>query len=134
MNKQGLPKIKYILVCDDMREEKDSRKFTLLGLYSGKIILDEIPALLPKLAFRICIAPIKVGDTITLDLIRPDGKLIGSGEVKIELDGDHRGEAFVSLILAPFPIEVNGPYKLVLKKGEKKSSAVAFEAVHKAPK
>lgn len=134
MSKQGLPKIKYILVCDDMREEKDSRKFTLLGLYSGKILLDEIPALLPKLAFRICIAPIKVGDKITLDLIRPDGKLIGSGQANIELEGDLRGEAFVSLILAPFPIELKGPYKLVLKQGEKKkSSAVAFEAGLKAP-
>lgn len=128
MGSQETAKIKYILVCDDMREEKDTGKFTLLGLYSGMIMVNAFPALLPKIAFRICLAPLKFGDTISMELIRPDSQLIGSGQIRIEAVADRSGEGFVNFILAPFPVELPGEYKLVLKQGEKKSAAVAFEA------
>ena len=133
MSSQEAAKIKYILMCDDMREEKDTAKFTLLGLYSGMIRVNAFPALLPKIAFRICLAPLRIGDTISMELIRPDGQLIGSGQVKIEAVADHSGEGFVNFILAPFPVAVPGAYKLVLKQGDKKSTAIAFEAEHKKP-
>ncbi len=127
-------KINYILVCDDLREEKDSNKFTLLGLYSGKLRMDVIPAILPKIAIRICIRDVKIGSTMKIDLIRPDGTLIGGGPIRIEAMEKSRGEAFVNLIFAPFPVDAPGPYKLVLTQGEKKNSMVAFEAELKAPK
>ena len=134
MSNQELAKINYILVCDNLREEKDSKKFTVLGLYSGTLRLPAFPALMPTLAFRISIRDVKVGRTMTMSLIRPDGALIGSGEIKIESMGNDRKKAFVNLILAPFPIETPGLYKLVLTQGKKKSTAVAFEAELMAPK
>lgn len=130
MNRKEATKIKYVLVCDDLREEKDSKKFTILGLYAGKIILGSLPALLPKLAFRICLHPVKVDDKMSIELIRPDGELIGSGQFRIDSIEDPRGEAVVNLILSPFPVEKSGEYKLVLKRGGgNKFSIVAFEAV-----
>ena len=53
MSKREPVAIKYVLVCDDLREEKDTKKFTVLGLYSRKIFLNAVPVMLPKLAFRI---------------------------------------------------------------------------------
>ncbi len=128
MSSQETAKIKYILVCDDLREEKGSGKFTLLGLYSGTLRVNAYPAVLPKIAFRICLAPLKIGDTISMELVRPDGQLIGNGQVKIEALADRHGEGFVNFILAPFPLAMAGEYKLVLTQGEKKNTAVAFEA------
>lgn len=128
-------KITYVLVCDDLREEKDSKKFTILGLYSRQMILGSFPVVLPKLAFRICLSPVKVDAKMSLDVIRPDGKLIGNAQIKIESIDDPRGEAIVNLILSPFPVEIAGEYKLVITHEEKKFSAVAFEAVgRKSPK
>jgi hypothetical protein len=134
MSNPEIAKISYILVCDDLREEKESNKFTLLGLYSGKLRLDAIPAMLPKIAFRICIRDVKIGSTMNMDLYRPDGSIVGGGKIKIEAMDNGRGEAFVNLIFAPFPIDAPGPYKFVLTQGDKKSSAVAFEAELKMPK
>jgi len=131
MSKREPVAIKYVLVCDDLREEKDTKKFTVLGLYSRKIFLNAVPVMLPKLAFRICIGPVRVDDIMTMNLIRPDGELIGGGQIKIESAGDHQGEAFVNIVLSPFPIDKTGTYKLVLKHGKKESTAVAFEAEQK---
>jgi len=134
MNRKESLKIKYVLVCDDLREEKDSKKFTILGLYSGIMILGPLPAMLPKLAFRICLHPVKVGDKLSIELIRPDGELIGSGQMKVDAIEDPQGEAFVNLVIAPFPVEKSGEYKIVLKRGkENKVPIVAFEAVLRKP-
>lgn len=93
------------------------------------MILGSIPAILPKLAFRICLHPVKIHDKMSIELIRPDGVIIGGGQIKVDAIEDPQGEAVVNLILSPFPIEKPGEYKLVLQQGDNKFSIVAFEAV-----
>ena len=45
-------KVISIVICDDIRREQN-KKHILIGVYSGTIIVGELPAVLPRLFFRI---------------------------------------------------------------------------------
>ena len=62
------------IVCDDVREEKNS-KFSLMGVYGKEIIFNKLPAILPKLYLVIMIEDVKEKfNEITLTLKMPKAK------------------------------------------------------------
>jgi len=82
MTGKPLPRFKYGLVCDDIREEK-SNKTLIVGLYGSKIIVPGIPGIMPKLCFRLCFdATGAYPENFELMLKRPDGKVEGPFPVK----------------------------------------------------
>lgn len=52
----GKPRIEYILVCDDIRNEVGN-KASYIGVYGNRILIRNFPYTFPKLCFAICIKP-----------------------------------------------------------------------------
>lgn len=48
----------YLILCEDIRQEKGN-KFSLIGVYTDRIIFSEIPSLMPQLSFCIRLEKIK---------------------------------------------------------------------------
>jgi len=131
MSSKVLPKINYILVCDDLREEKDTNKVMLWGLYTVKMFLPSLPAILPKLAMRLSLDVSKpLLDEVEVIVRRPDKAILGSMKgVKLQVQPEGGGEGSMNLLFSPFPIELAGQYEVVLRHDKKEISVVAFEAV-----
>lgn len=53
MAKKRIGYIKNAILCDDVREEKDSNKYILIGVYAGDLVVPSFPATIaPKLYFE----------------------------------------------------------------------------------
>lgn len=104
MTGKNLPKAKYALLCDDIREEK-SNKMILVGLYSSKIIFHiPPPALLSKLCLRICFDVSKPYlETFNLLIKKPNKSVMG-----------------------PFPVEVEGSHDIYMEHGGKEERITRF--------
>lgn len=122
-----LPRVKYTLMCDDIREEK-SNKIILVGLYSSKIIFnDPLPALLPKLCLRICIDVSRPHhDGFSLLIRKPNKSVMGPFPVKVPPDVDGSGESFLNINFSPFAVEAEGPYEVIAEHGGKEEKLYRF--------
>ncbi len=110
-----LPAAKYVLICDDIREEK-SNKIILIGLYANKIIIDSLPGLIPKLCLRICFdMSSPCVDRFHLVIRRPDGSEIGPFFVTLPPAGDEFRESAININIVPFPLEQEGMYEVVVQ-------------------
>jgi len=122
-----LPVAKYGLLCDDIREEKHN-KFTLVGLYTSKIILNNtLPALFPKLCMRICFdvsRPYK--DDFNVFIRRPNKSVMGPFLVKVTPAKDQTGESFLNITMCPFPVDSEGSYELIAENEGKEEMLYRF--------
>lgn len=127
------PRSRYILVCDDIREEK-SNKMILVGLYANRIIVESLPVLMPRLSIRICFdlsRPYRA--RFELAIRRPDGAAIGPFPVDVPPATDEFLESCINVNLVPFPLEIGGRYEVVATHGggEALLGAFAVEAAHR---
>lgn len=124
---RSLPRVKYVLVCDDIREEK-SNKVIILGLYAGRIIVETIPTLLPKLAVRVCFdlgRPYE--EKFSLAIRRPDGMQVGPFAVVVPpAASDEQPESCINLSIVPFPLDVEGIYEIVARGGDEEAAIGRF--------
>jgi hypothetical protein len=74
-------RVKSLLVCDDIREEKSGKEI-IIGVYTGAIIFAQLPAKLNKIVFRIDVQFLKRGAKQVAFQIRDEKK-----ELKFELIG-----------------------------------------------
>ena len=111
-----LPRVKYLLVCDDIREEKNN-KVMIIGLYANKIIVDTIPAMLPKLAIRLCFDLSRpFAESFSLAIRRPDGMQVGPFHVVVPpAASPEYPESCINLNIVPFPLEAEGVYEIVAR-------------------
>jgi hypothetical protein len=126
MTGSPLPTAKYVLICDDIREEK-SNKIILIGLYANKIIIDSLPGLIPKLCIRICFdmsGP--CADRFHLVIRRPDGGEIGPFFVMIPPPSDEFLESSININIVPFPLEQEGIYEIVVQEGGREAPIGRF--------
>jgi hypothetical protein len=115
MADNSLPRFKYCLVCDDIREEK-SNKTLIVGLYASKIIIKKIPSILPKLCFRICIdaTTLHLNKIFNIIVCKPSGKKEGPFIIEITnaIPADEP-EGFVNVTFVPFHIDEVGAYDVI---------------------
>src|SRR3990170_8342585 len=105
-----LPRFKYGLVCDDIREEK-SNKTLIVGLYGSKIIVPGVPGIMPKLCFRLCFdATRPYPEKFDIAIRKPDGKVDGPFPVNAPRLTDEE-EGYINLYLVPFPFAAEGRYE-----------------------
>jgi hypothetical protein len=115
MEGKPIPRAKYVLICDDIREEK-SNKIILVGLYANKILLDSVPGLIPKLCIRICFDLSRpYADTFDIAIRKPDGVEIGPFTIKIPPPVDEFLESSINLNIVPFPLESEGTYEILAR-------------------
>jgi len=127
MTDKGLLHVKYVIVCDDIREEK-SNKAILIGVYSERVIVKALPTLLPKLAFRICFDIQKsMNARFMFSVKKPDGKYVGPPfpmEIKSKIVG--LKEAYVNIILSPFVVDLEGNYGIYITVDDKEQKIGEF--------
>lgn len=106
--------IKSVVVCDDIRTEDNNKKL-LIGVYTGAVIVNDIPAVLGSFALW---AGIRYRDSktkiLSFRLLDPKGKAIreGSGPIK----GDGKGKPADLVIRFPMiNLALEGRYKIQFK-------------------
>ena len=127
MADNSLPRFKYCLVCDDIREEK-SNKNLIVGLYASKIIMKTLPGVLPKFCFRICFdATRSYLKTFNLLIRKPSGKTDGPYIVTITNPPPvDEPEGFLNVTFVPFRIEEVGAYDVVAEAEGKEEKVSRF--------
>ena len=119
-----LPKVKYSIICDDIREEKGN-KYTLVGVYTEDIYPSKVPALVPKLCFRICIdTSLEYIREFNLLIKRPNNTTIGPFLAKIVKEG--KTEAYLNITISPFIFEEIGEYELIIEEGKREKRIHRF--------
>lgn len=127
-----LPRFKYGLVCDEIREEK-SNKTLIVGLYGSKIIVPGTPGIMPKLCFRLCFdATRPYPETFDLLIRRPDGKVDGPFQVKAPRLVDEE-EGYINISLVPFPIGAEGTYEVLVASKGREAKVFSFRVVKGVP-
>jgi hypothetical protein len=126
MSDKSLPKFKYALVCDDIREEIGG-KVTLVGVYSTKIIVPKVPGHFPKLCLRICFDAKKpFPDAVHLSIRHVNGKVLMGGAVPTPKPiGENEG--YINLTVTPFVVDAAGEYELVASNGGKEIVILRFD-------
>jgi len=123
-----LPRFKYGLVCDDIREEK-SNKTLIVGLYGSKIIVPGIPGIMPKLCFRLCFDATRTyPETFDILIRKPDGKVDGPFPVKAPHLADEE-EGYINISLVPFPIGAEGHYEVLAANEGQEAKVLSFRVV-----
>lgn len=125
---KNLPRFKYGLVCDELREEK-SNKTLIVGLYGTKIIVPGVPGIMPKLCFRLCFdATRPFPEKFDILIRRPDGKTEGPFTVKTPqlVDED---EGYINLSLVPFPFSAEGRYEVLATNEGQEAKVFSFRVV-----
>jgi hypothetical protein len=103
---QSKLKIKSLIICDDVREERSGKEI-LIGVYAGAIVFPKFPARLPKLVFRIDVQILKKGVGPFIMQIR-DQKDDLKLEVKGELPHQWPGDSGIFLFEVS-PVDINEP-------------------------
>jgi hypothetical protein len=99
-----------VLFCDDIRQETNG-KFILIGVYTGDLIPGLVPATIP-MAMLLRIHGLNSGKhqfRMTLEL---DGTIVLEQNGGTEQAGDN---VPIALIFSNFPIQLNGPGKLLAR-------------------
>lgn len=130
-----IPRTAHLVVCDDIRQEANN-KHSLMGIYGPDVLVEKLPALLPKLCLQVHVRtptsrPIK---TLKVELTGP-----GSDRVEVESPANILQQAATeirpdsefliytfNLISAPFIINEAGLVRVTAVADEKKLLAGQF--------
>lgn len=138
MKTKELAKVTNLLICEDIREEKD-QKLTYVGVYSGnKMLLESIPTLLPKLFMQFTI---DIRETIPshfhFELRRPNDVVyrqlsfeIPSFEIPKTPTNKHR-TLEIRLLFAPFEITEMGRYRIMASLNKRLKEIGSLEVAKK---
>ena len=128
MTSKLLPRFKYGLVCDEIREEK-SNKTLIVGLYGSKIIVPGVPGIMAKLCFRLCFDATRAyPENFELMLRRPDGKVEGPFPVKTPRLADE-DEGYINISLVPFLFSAEGRYEVLARNEGQEVKVLSFRVV-----
>ena len=110
------PEINAVLVCDDIREEI-THKLTLIGVYSGDLVVPEFPSNFP-LAFYVAMTANEPGEfALDLRISPPEAPDLRTIHVEFGVtagaDTPTIGKAF-AIFTPKIPIVVPAPGELVL--------------------
>lgn len=114
----------YTILSDDVRLEQGGKP-SIMGIYYGRMLLHEMPALLPKISFSIFLEGVKTYiPEAEFRLITPKMK-----PVKFGLSPPEKqkigGNAAIHLSLSPFQVEAPGDARIEIRfKGEKRPTIV----------
>ncbi len=121
-----------LLLCEDIREEKGN-KLSVMGVYGYQLVLDRIPAMLPKLCLCVMLTEIvtvfsRFDVTVTLPNSEPILLTI-SGMSDVAL-GENRN---LGIIVSPARINAAGKARFELCFDEEKKPSIIhrFEIVEK---
>ena len=130
MKAKQAPPVKYVLMCEDIREEKNN-KAILIGVYSSRIVFHRpLPAVLPKLCFRICFNVSKpFAETVNLKIRKPDKTEMGPFPTSLTKNEEGTGELLLNLALSPFIFEKEGAYDLIVENAGQENAAFRFHVV-----
>ena len=117
------------VLCEDIREEKGD-KLSYLGVYginNAGIVLDRLPAMLPKLCLAVMLSDVQCELTkCNVTVISP-----GLNKISLDLPAVPKYEIGKNLTLgvtiAPFKFEQTGKSKIELRFNDEKRASVIFE-------
>lgn len=114
-------KIRSVIVCDDVRREI-SKKEILIGVYTDAIVVQQVPAVLPLLHFRVNLSVTKdAADKFSFYVEKPSGaRLLDTKDQSYEKDGN------VILVMAmhnPILDEV-GQHRMYLQMGSARKEMI----------
>lgn len=75
----------FVQFCDDIRHERGD-KVTLVGVYQNEMVLDEIPAIIPRLGISINLVMEPVDQAVPLTVEFGNMKVVGEGKVAFQKD------------------------------------------------
>jgi hypothetical protein len=121
------PRVKHVIMCEDIREEKNN-KTILIGVYASKIIFHcPLPAVFPKLCFRICFDISKAyADKFNLKIRKPDKTEMGPFTASMENVEEDADEHFLNISLSPFLFEKEGTYEVIVEHAGKEEKVFRF--------
>lgn len=122
------PKLKYSLICDDVRHEVGN-KVSFIGVYTKDLFIPQTPFTFPKLCAYLLYEKVKGGISFNSVLIDPSGKKIGKGmDIEIPKDVKKPIDFGMLCVFAPLRIEQAGSYKIEVryKTGKEHMDCVEF--------
>jgi len=124
-----IAKIICCVLCEDIREEKGG-KLSYLGVYginNAGIVLDRLPAALPKLCLAVMFSEVQC------ELTKCNVTVLSSGLEKISLDlpqvpkYEIGKNLTLGVTIAPFKFQKEGPSTIELRFNDEKRASVIFE-------
>lgn len=126
--------VNKFIVCDDIRQEIN-KKYIFIGMYSRNLVMlnKNVPFILPSLAFYFEGTQDHPLGEITIKVINPDNKDIGSMTTAKppvdKLDNRHPSNFIISMNANSFPVYTFGDYTLKLSDNHGGSVEVGFKIV-----
>ncbi len=100
------------IICDDARQEMGG-KISLMGVYSGDIIVNKIPALLPTLSFVVFLVGIKKDfNNIKVILTFTDTKPL---EINVSNPTNSGTGQDTNLVFSMAPLKIEAPGKAIFE-------------------
>ena len=126
----GALKIRNAILCDDVRQEQGNNKHILIGVYSGDIVLSDIPAQI-QLAFYIEIAAPEGHYDMQIRLSGPQK----GEEAILPAAFDHSGKDVATLASPRIGISMTaeGAFKIDLRVGEGRWTNIISKSVSVNP-
>lgn len=123
----------FTILCDDVREEKGGQ-FSLIGLYEKNLLVNNIPAVLPRLCLVILLTEIKESiNRVHITFESPKNETLNvefAGPPKLKGE-----DTRFTLTLSPFKINEIGIAKFEIKfNDEKKANIVHTFTLKKSKK
>jgi hypothetical protein len=91
------------IICDDIRRETNGKDI-LIGVYSGEMILNQIPALMP-IGLYIVFSAVELGPVDAKIELR-SSKMIGTLEIHIEVKQIHDERSPIAFAFAGIPLQI----------------------------
>lgn len=119
-NGSKLPKLKDLIMCDDIRKE-DNGKLIFIGVYNegNVIITGKMPYIFQKLSFIVKLKGGKGEFAFTAILKDPDDKKIISMTVGPVIFEDEKKDFTLFIVIASLKIEKKGDYSFLMKEQDK---------------
>lgn len=120
------PKYEYSIICDDIRQEVGN-KLSFMGIYGPDIVVPEVPFTFPQLCAAISYKDVKSGDSFSVKITDPAGKLIGKpikGSVPQDAEGGIKFMMFAKF--APLQVEEVGALKMEIIFNNDKSTKIVI--------
>lgn len=114
MSKVGELNVGNVMLCDDIRQEQGNNKFILIGVYSGDIIISELPADI-SLAFYMEIKAPKGHHQIEIRLSGPQK----GGQAILKSQFEHSGVGTGTIASPRINISMaeEGPFRIDMRAG-----------------
>lgn len=133
---QKTPKVlpREVILCDDVRRE-DNGKFLMIGVYTGGIVVHQLPYQMP-LALLLSYEPVGLGKiTGELQIQAPDSSIIAGVKLDIDLVEPNKKYQSESFLFSGIPLKVanTGDYSIKFRCNEEKWETIKIFPVTYQP-